>query len=78
MKAKEEVENLQRKLASGELPHDEPIFVLRARDKFAARAVEYWCDYVMANAMIGQMTAARKKVKEAMKIVKFKAEEIVE
>lgn len=42
MKAQEELQRLQQKLASGDLPPDEPLFVLRARDRFAAELVRRW------------------------------------
>ena len=49
MKAKDEVERLQRKLADGSLPPDEPLFCLRARDMLAAGCVRAWisaCDKI--------------------------------
>ncbi len=42
MKAREELQRLQQKLESGDLPPDEPLFVLRARDRFAAELVRQW------------------------------------
>lgn len=42
MNAQEEIQRLQQKLASGDLPPDEPLFVLRAQDRFAAELVRYW------------------------------------
>ena len=42
MRAKEEIALLNVKMAEGSLPEDEPLFVLRAKDKYAARVVRYW------------------------------------
>jgi hypothetical protein len=47
MKAKDEIALLITKLADGSLPEDEPLFVLRAKDKYAAFIVRMWaacCD----------------------------------
>lgn len=49
MKAQEEIERLQAKLDCGDLPPDEPLFVLRARDRLAAGCVRAWisaCDKI--------------------------------
>lgn len=42
MKAVEELERLREKIESGDMPEDEPVFVLRARDLLAAGAVTSW------------------------------------
>jgi hypothetical protein len=42
MRASQEVDRLKTKIASGELPADEPLFVLRARDRLAASLVRQW------------------------------------
>lgn len=53
MTAAEEAKRLAEKIASGELPPDEPLFVFRARDCYAARAVRYW---------LGMLRDARKEI----------------
>ena len=42
MKAKHEILRLQRKIKSGEMDPDEPLFVLRARDRLATPTVMSW------------------------------------
>jgi len=42
MRAKEEIANLVAKLDSGDLPFDEPIFVLRARDILSVPTLKAW------------------------------------
>ncbi len=42
MKAREEMWRLQAKLGCGDLPDNEPLFVLRAQDRFAAGLVRRW------------------------------------
>lgn len=44
MRAIDEVKRLIDKIASGDLPADEPLFVLRARDCTAAEHVHRWAD----------------------------------
>jgi hypothetical protein len=44
MRAIDEVKRLIDKIASGDLPSDEPLFVLRARDCTAAEHVHRWAD----------------------------------
>lgn len=43
MRAKDEIALLNKKLASGEILPDEPLFVLRARDITASQVVDFWC-----------------------------------
>ena len=42
MKAAHEARRIARKIAEGSLPEDEPVFTLRARDRFAASMVRTW------------------------------------
>lgn len=42
MKAKDELIRIATMLGTGELSANEPLFVLRARDYYAAKAVWYW------------------------------------
>ncbi len=42
MEAKDEILRMATAISSGHLPGDEPVFVLRARDWFAASAVHAW------------------------------------
>lgn len=48
MRAKDEVERLQRKIANGEMSPDEPLFVLRAQDVLSTRAVRDWAKFATA------------------------------
>lgn len=52
MKAKDEVERLQRKIANGEMPPDEPLFVLRAQDVLSTRAVRDWAKFATATCCL--------------------------
>lgn len=36
---------------AGKIPADEPVFLLRARDKYAARAVLYYAELIMADVI---------------------------
>lgn len=49
MKAMEELQRLRKKIESGDMPADEPVFVLRARDMLAGIAIRHWCEYAKAN-----------------------------
>lgn len=42
MMALNEIDRLKAKIACGDLSPDEPLFVLRARDRFAASLVRTW------------------------------------
>ncbi|QDU03110.1 hypothetical protein V6x_28220 [Gimesia chilikensis] len=44
MKASIELEWLQKKIESGDMSPDEPLFVLRARDIFASKVVREWVE----------------------------------
>ena len=44
MKAKDEIALLQRKLASGELDPEEPLFTLRGQDKLAPTVIIVWVE----------------------------------
>ena len=52
MKAQEELRRLQQKLESGDLPPDEPLFVLRAQDRFAADTVRAWVDQAVSAQIV--------------------------
>ena len=45
MNAMDEFTRLQAKIESGDLPEDEPLFVLRAQDRLAANLVRSWAAY---------------------------------
>jgi len=61
MNASEEIERLKSKLADGSLPADEPLFVLRARDVFAANTVRLWGNSAALHA-------SKEKLEEALKL----------
>ena len=67
MLAQQEIENLQKKIASGELPADEPIFVLRARDALAAQMVEQWVGLAMMAGCPKEKTEEARQHLERMK-----------
>lgn len=48
--AKAAIEYLQSRIASGDMPPEEPVFVLRARDKYAAQTVRVWRGAVIGDA----------------------------
>ena len=48
MKATEEIDRLLCKIQDGDMPPDEPVFVLRARDLLAAGAVTCWAQTARA------------------------------
>jgi hypothetical protein len=48
MLANLEHQRIAGKLADGDLPPGEPLFTLRARDRFAAQVVRHWCDLAEA------------------------------
>lgn len=50
MRASEEVKRLAAKIADGSLPADEPLFVLRGKDRHAARTVRYWASMAATDA----------------------------
>lgn len=43
--AADALEYLREKIASGDMPEDEPVFVLRARDDAAAETVYFWIGF---------------------------------
>jgi len=49
MRAKQEIEHLLRKIETGKLPEDEPLFVLRAKDVLASGLIHIWI--IAAKAM---------------------------
>lgn len=61
MKAKDEIQRLVRKLESGDINPEEPLFCIRARDVDSAAAVIIWC--VLAT----QSGAALEKVRGAQR-----------
>lgn len=65
MKAKDEIARLQTKLADGSLPPDEPLFILRAQDAFAATNVMQWIHDV------SQTECPREKIIEALELLKL-------
>jgi len=62
MRADEELRRLSLKLDCGDLPPDELLFVLRARDELSARAVRAWC------VMAAQGGVPQDKVEEASRL----------
>lgn len=46
MRASEEIKRLQAKINDGTMSPDEPLFILRAQDFFAAGAVRWWAHQV--------------------------------
>ena len=44
VKAKKELKRLAEKIENKQLPEDEPLFVLRGRDKFASATVRHWVE----------------------------------
>jgi len=60
MEAKQEIERLQKKLADGSLPPDEPLFVLRSQDMFADKFVDLWANQAQcAGSPEGMVAEAR-------------------
>lgn len=67
MTASELIEYLQRKLADGSLPPDEPLFLLRAQDNLAFPTVAIWACRARANGVSQQKAAGALQVAMAMK-----------
>lgn len=67
----QELENLKEgRGALARAAHDEPVFILRAMDKFAPEVIENWAtrvDLATANFVngTGNVDSTRKKIKEA-------------
>lgn len=62
MRAIDEVKRLIDKIASGDLPPDEPLFVLRAQDIEAADSVRDW------STKVGMIGTPDEKVLEARRL----------
>jgi hypothetical protein len=66
MMALNEIDRLKAKIAAGELPPDEPVFVLRARDRFAASLVRTWAIMADKHGAPHDMVAEANRLADAM------------
>jgi hypothetical protein len=62
MQAKDEIARLQEKIQEGSMTEDEPLFCLRAQDKFAPVIIRLWAELCRLHG------TPEKKVDEALEL----------
>lgn len=68
MRAEAELAHRQHQIDNGELPPDEPLFVLRAQDPLACGVVRMWCELAKWHGV------PQEKIEEAIKLADRMAE----
>lgn len=67
MEASDEFDRLDKKLSNGSLPRDEPLFILRAQDRFADEIVDLWADRAELAGSPPEMVAEARGLAEKMR-----------